>query len=808
MVTNTLRTETRSVPAKESSSTGNNLLESLLKHERQRSYAGTLAEKAKAIYHFLKERGMQAFRRDSEISLSPADPTDKDTEEYLRGIQLQQRLFEIIEDSDVLEPDKILQELGGENLSPDEVKYFTAILDELHKRQYRSFAYVSRLRRAAHDKISAGENAEFLDEEMTESFTSKVDDETARTIFIAATGVYPEGKPKLVRTKFAVGIRVDNRNDLSALATYNAKHVGGFFRDNTETKLTAATVSEWIPPVLLFKEFPLLVIGDNGPIRTQEHEEEHSVNKAVREALRGLGMSKEVWSGEHQGPEGRTKTQATDAVTRLIKSKNIEVGKASVELKKALVPVLLDVLTRSKDEVIADFAATGTFDHLNNLRLRNFSDNEHESYNYFIAVGFTRENFKKPPLPEVYDSFVREYNTLLADSTRDIHRALKGWKKFDIPNKHREMLEFMRRTPLHLWKERFALIYGSEQVELQALHAKGEQAEEAVEKLIDKVRNVSVPRREYVEDDKALNFPELKSKLEPRLTQLDQRIQQGLANINIDAFIERFAESVDTYSRRNSLDLKKMQQLDIHAFISEVNDNLKDLEALELELDNYEKFRNQAIKETVEHHPLLEFVQTARTAIREMRDTIDPEMRTELQRSYRAFDYINPAKQTQKANEYDRIMMEAALDYSTSGRGKQSNAYQTFARDYPQHAQFLDTLSPLFHEQRKMIDDFADERHVFEDAFSDVYSKIQDEIKAKASHLADRNSTIISLLDPSMFKLDYLTVLKNVEGQLTPGEQQAIAEAGQRIQMANEKKAEMTRMTELIIQRAQEFQAA
>ena len=153
-----------------------------------------------------------------------------------------------------------------------------------------------------------------------------------------------------------------------------------------------------------------------------------------------------------------------NGVLDLYTAKKISADELQREVRGAMGFIVNDVMMRVKDELVADFEAVSTFNHLNGLKLRPIPDRDSDAnrdiYNYFTSIGFNRVNFRYDQnTREIYDELVAEYNELLEDSVATVSETWDLFDKFGTAKEKKgEFVAFLRQSPLSTWNDRVRLI--------------------------------------------------------------------------------------------------------------------------------------------------------------------------------------------------------------------------------------------------------------------------------------------------------------------------------------------------------------
>lgn len=392
-----------------------------------------------------------------------------------RGIKLQEKFFSAVANDPDISNESLLKFFENDGLNPDEIKIINGMKKELGRKREICVKINSALRKRAVSNLGYGES-------LDEGQEGVVKSEMAKMLFKAVSGVDPQGDVDLVESDFIVGFKTNSEFDSKKI---NKNSVGGHHGHDIWIGNLPVGLGEMLG-LGLSKNFDYVFISDSFVPGVEKHEVGHGMNSSVMEALKKQGKLADFWGGEQlkftDNLRSKPVDRASDKVARAFSEYNdgkITAQELEVRTRESMGLVLADVLGKAKDEVLTDFLARGSFDHVESLKRGKFDGEaglinfarvaeKNTHYDYFSDIGFTAGKFgSSHELREVYNNLASEYNDILAQSVDQMSKFWMASNNFGSQNSYRSKIEgFLRQNPLETWSKRFKLEFGEESEQL------------------------------------------------------------------------------------------------------------------------------------------------------------------------------------------------------------------------------------------------------------------------------------------------------------------------------------------------------
>jgi hypothetical protein len=413
-----------------------------------------------------------------------------------RGIELQKKFFAAMEQNPSLTWQELKQMYAEDDLSPLESKILHAVFSQTEGKVKRTQRIYDRFMRQAQKKFDALPDSEKIN--------TGVDNLAGKLFFRAIMGKEAEGEIYEVELRphpFALQLILKDTRDRQALDDAGSAH----FNREERFLLNFANFPSLAPqyfPLHAWRSFPFIYNSDilqygpdalgkptYFPNKSLLHEEGHNENDSILKGLeaREFQMSDQVFGEKDLSPAGFSEIHLS-GLKRIIaesvkrskeKGQPLDIAEVTDRVRKKIDIIWNTCLTSSKDEVIADFKATGTYNflsvlHLDSLQypiIRNETNKDYQkslwSYQYLGKAGLPHALFKlakeTPELKQVYENIANEYNSELDRNVKTMESIWKLFQEFpDTPVSREDFLAFMRQNPITTWQERAPQAFAKE----------------------------------------------------------------------------------------------------------------------------------------------------------------------------------------------------------------------------------------------------------------------------------------------------------------------------------------------------------
>ena len=351
-----------------------------------------------------------------------------------------------------------------------------------------------------------------LDEKLSQISTSigheSKDELRGAALFKLITGNDPIGRVYISDSPFSITINFDHFEDRKTV--YDITRVSGSsgqyvdeFALQTKTDVFARLKS-FLRIGDVEEKFPITFIFDTGVTRidrVQTHEHSHGVNSVIYYAVKETnGQSLE----DLERRKNYAKTSGMKFLGNLIRrfksQEGLSVKDALQELKEHIIngDTLRMQFGMVQDELVADFSATGDFEHLKALKY-NHPNIDAEAVNpvyfyYLRNMGIQKPVFAdskepnatsedkkltqpvKPQLSDVFKEFTIWYNQKLENNVKLLSELVALRKRYPpkeedpdyaVKKNNRDILAFMRQNPFQDWATMALRFFGEEYKELK-----------------------------------------------------------------------------------------------------------------------------------------------------------------------------------------------------------------------------------------------------------------------------------------------------------------------------------------------------